>query len=819
MTVQIPSQADAVIIGGGIVGCSAAYHLAKLGWSVLLLERQQLTCGTTWHAAGLLPRLRASKSMTDLVNYGHDLYLALEKETGINIGYKKRGALSVALSPERMREFRRAVSTAKAFGAPAEEVSAADIARYYPGLSTDGIIGGIWLPDDAQGDPVNITLALAKAARLAGAKIMEGVAVQSVLQENGRVTGVMTAAGTVRTDYVVNAAGLWAHELGRQSGVAVPLHACEHFYIVSEPLPGLPELPILRVPDEWSYYKEDAGKILLGAFEPHAKPWGMRGVPDDFAFATLPEDWEHFAPVLEKAMARLPILQTVGAQIFFNGPESFTPDDRYLLGEAPELKNYFVAAGFNSVGIQSAGGAGMALAAWMNDGRPPLDLWEVDISRMMPFQRNRQYLQKRVSETLGLLYADHYPYRQYATSRGLRRSPWHDRLAAQGACFGELAGWERANWFLSAADVAAGKTAQYEYSWGRQNWFGCQAAEHLAARRDVALFDLSSFGKIRVCGADAEAVLQRLAANDAAIAPGRIIYTPFLNQDGGVESDLTITRLSGDDFLLHTPAAAVRHDLAWLRRHIPPEARCVALDITAMEAVILVTGPQARAFLSAFLGGDDLANESFPFATMQEVEIGYATVRAHRISFAGELGWELHVGADMAAHLFDTLMAADSPARWCGLHALDSCRLEKGFRHFGHDITPHDHVLEAGLGFAVKTEKPRSSLGDFMGREAVLGKGQLSRSLLQFKLADAAPLLHHHEPIVRDGDVVGYLTSGNYGHGLGAAVGLGYVSRAAEDSDQSLLSSVYEIEIEGERHAATASLRPLYDPKNMRLKS
>ncbi|GAB5469436.1 MAG: FAD-dependent oxidoreductase [Rhodospirillales bacterium] len=819
----LPSKARAVIIGGGVVGCSLAYHLTQLGWrDVVLLERKQLTSGTTWHAAGLIGQLRATLNMTKLARYSADLYGGLEAETGVATGFKQRGSLAVALSDHRMEELSRGASMAKTFGLEAHVVSPKECLDRYPLLSLDGVVGGVFLPTDGQADPGNVALALARGARNRGAQILENVKVTGITQSEGRVTGVETDLGPIAAETVVNCAGMWGREVGRMAGVNVPLQACEHFYIVTEGIEGLsPDLPVLRVPDECAYYKEDAGKILLGAFEPVAKPWGMAGIPEDFCFDQLPEDFDHFEPILEQAVARVPLLADAGIHTFFNGPESFTPDDRYLLGQAPELANFYVAAGFNSVGIQSAGGAGKALAEWMEAGEPPFDLWDVDIRRMEPFQGNRRYLEARATESLGLLYADHFPYRQYATARGVRRSPLHERLGAAGACFGETAGWERANWFLPADAAARGETAEYRYSWKRQNWFGYAAEEHRAVREAVGLFDMTSFGKIRVEGRDAEAVLQRIAANDMAVPVGRIVYTQWLNRQGGIEADVTVTRLSETAFLVITPGGTLQRDLAWLRRHIPEEAFCVATDVTAAEAVLCVMGPKARDLLQPLIP-QSLANADFPFATMQEVEIGLGLARAHRVTYVGELGWELYVSTDMAVHVYDAIVAAGGAQglRHCGLHVLDSCRIEKAFRHFGHDITDEDHVLEAGLGFAVKTEKPRSNLGDFIGREAVLRKREtgLSRRLMQFKLQDAEPLLYHNEPIVRDGAIVGYLSSGNYGHHLGAAVGLGYVPSEPGQPVADLLAADYAIEVAGERFAAVASLKPLYDPKSERTK-
>ena len=824
MAKQLPGQARVVIIGGGVIGCSVAYHLAKLGWSdVLLLERKQLTCGTTWHAAGLIGQLRASMNMTQLAKYSAELYTTLEAETGVATGFKQNGSVSLALSEDRLEELKRGAAMARTFGLEVQVLTPEDCKQAYPLINVEGVTGGVFLPKDGQADPANIAQALAKGARNQGATVLEGVKVTAIHQKDGRVTGVSTDQGEVACEAVVNCAGMWGREVGKLAGVNIPLQACEHFYIVTESIPDLPRnLPVLRVPDECAYYKEDAGKILLGAFEPESKPWGMEGIPEDFCFDQLPDDFDHFQPVLEAAIERLPILETAGIHTFFNGPESFTPDDRYLLGEAPELKNFYVACGFNSIGIQSAGGAGKALAEWMEAGEPPFDLWDVDIRRMQPFQGSKSYLFERSKETLGLLYADHFPYRQFATARNVRLSPLHGRLGAAGACFGEVAGWERANWFLPEAARAAGETAAYRYSWKRQNWFDFSAAEHKAVREAVGLFDMTSFAKIRVEGRDAEAVLQRICANDVAVEPGRIVYTQWLNRRGGVEADLTVTRLSEEAFLVVTSAASGLRDLAWLKRHIPEEARCVATEVTSAESVLAVMGPKARDLLQP-LTPDDLSNEAFPFGRAREIELGMARLRAHRITYVGELGWELYVPTEMTAHVFDRIAerGADLGLRLCGMHALDSCRIEKAFRHFGHDITDEDNILEAGLGFAVKPDKAPSKFGDFLGREAVLKKKQqgLSKRLLQFKLEDPEPLLYHHEPILRDGKIAGYLTSGNYGHHLGGAIGLGYVACGLEESGADVLASGYEIDVAGDLIPATASLKPLYDPKSERVRA
>ena len=810
---SLPTHARVVIIGGGISGCSVAYHLAKAGWKdIVLLERKQLTCGTTWHAAGLIGQLRNSLNMTRLAKYSADLYVKLEAETGIATGMRQNGSITVALTAARREEILRQAGLARAFDVDVNEVSPAEVKAMYPHLNVEDVVGAVHLPLDGQCDPANIAMALAKGARMMGATIHEGVKVSRVLDDGQRVTGVEYLAGdgeaaVIACEHVVNCGGMWGRDLAAQSGVTLPLHAAEHFYLVTEPVQGLGRLPVLRVPDECAYYKEDAGKMMLGAFEPKAKPWGMAGIPEDFCFDSLPEDFEHFEPILGMAMNRLPMFETAGIHTFFNGPESFTPDDRYYLGEAPELGNYWVAAGYNSIGIVSSGGAGMVLAHWMTEGEPPFDLWEVDIRRAQPFQRNRKYLQERVTETLGLLYADHYPYRQVETARGVRRSPLHGHLKDRGAVFGEVAGWERANWF-----ARPGQEREYRYAWGPQNWFDNQKAEHLAVRQGVGLFDMSSFGKIRVEGRDACAFLQRVCGNNVDVEAGRLVYTQMLNGRGGIESDLTVTRLSETAYLLVVPAATIQRDLAWLRRHLS-EDFAVITDVTAGESVLCLMGPQARDVL-ARVTPDALDNAAFPFGTAREIELGYGLARAHRVSYVGELGWELYISADQTAHAFEALTEAAPELTMCGLHTLDSCRIEKAFRHFGHDITDEDHVLEAGLGFAVKTAK-----GDFIGRDAVLRKREtgLQRRMVQFLLQDPLAMAYHNEPIYRNGDLVGTVTSGNYGHFLGGPVAMGYLPCAGQTAAE-MLDARFEIDIAGVRIPAKASMAPLYDPKGERTK-
>ncbi|NRB01918.1 MAG: GcvT family protein [Rhodobacteraceae bacterium] len=813
---DLPTKARVVIIGGGVIGCSVAYHLTKLGWQdVVLLERKALTSGTTWHAAGLIAQLRATANMTKLAKYSQELYGGLEAETGVATGFKRVGSITAALTDERLEEIHRQAAMARAFGVEVEEISPAEVKARYEHLNIEGVTGGVYLPLDGQGDPGNIALSMARGARNRGAKVVERVKVSAIHRTSSRVTGVDWAdengeTGHIACDHVVNCAGMWGREVGKMAGVSVPLQACEHFYIVSEPISGLGQLPVLRVPDECAYYKEDAGKMMLGAFEPNAKPWAMNGIPDDFEFDQLPEDFDHFEPILEMAINRLPMLAENGIQTFFNGPESFTPDDAYHLGLAPEMDNFWVACGFNSIGIQSAGGAGMALAQWMEDGEKPFDLGDVDISRMNPFQSNKTYLVDRASEALGLLYADHFPYRQKETARGIRRTPFHQHLLNHGGVMGELAGWERANWF--ARD---GQAPEYAYSWKRQNFFDNVAEELKAVRENVGMYDMSSFGKLRVEGPDATAFMNHIGGGQYDVPIGKIVYTQFLNDRGGIEADVTVTRISETAYLVVTPAATRLADQTWMQRHVG-DMRVVITDVTAGEGVLAVMGPNARKLLQA-VSPADFSNEVNPFGTAQEIEIGMGLARVHRVTYVGELGWEVYVSADMAGHVFETLHEAGQGMglKLCGMHMMDCGRIEKGFRHFGHDITCEDHVLEAGLGFAVKTDKP-----SFIGRDAVLRKKEsgLENRLVQFMLNDPEPLLYHNEPILRDGEIVGYLSSGAYGHHLGAAIGLGYVPCKGE-SAADVLASSYEIDVCGTRVAAQASLKPLYDPKSERVRA
>ena len=818
MPKSLPARCDVVIIGGGIVGNSIAYHLGKIGiTNTVVLERKQLTSGTTWHAAGLVGQLRASKNLTELAKYTTSLFEGLEKETGQATGFKQNGSISIALTDGRMEELLRGASMAKCFGLAVDVVSTAEIKERVPHYNMDGVKGGVFLPKDGQVNPIDVTQALASGARSRGAKIFENTKVTRILVEKGKTVGVETTDGTIMADKVVIASGMWSRELGRSIGVNIPLHACEHFYIVSEPIAELPRnMPVVRLLDECTYYKEDAGKLMVGAFEPKAKAWGGGGIDDEHAFVTLPEDMDHFEPILTSAINRVPLLETAGIQLFFNGPESFSPDNRYYLGEAPEVKNCYVATGFNSIGIQSSGGAGLVLSQWIKNGYPPMDVNGMDIRRIHPFQSVRSYVGERVTETLGLLYAMHWPYRQAETARGVRRSPIYEQTKKLGAVFGEVNGWERPNWY--ARD---GVKAEYEYSYGRQNWFPCADYEAKQLMTKCAFFDQSSFAKYSVEGRDACKVLNTISANNVDVEPGRIVYTQWCNERGGIEADLTVTRLEEDKFLVVTGAVPQVRDMAWLKRHTPDDAHCIATDITSGLPMIAVMGPNSRALLQK-LSGADLSNAAFPFGTSKEIEIGYARVRASRITYVGELGWELYIPTEFVAHVFERLMAAGAefgltPA---GMHTMNNCRTEKAYRHWGHDMSDEETPIEAGLGFAIAWDKK----GGFIGREALLKQKSLAvlpKRMVCIALEDssaAAPMMYHEEPIYRNGVIVGSTTSGAWGHRVNLSLGMGYVSNDGGVTKDWLDSGKWEVELAWKRYGAKVQLQSFYDPKGERIK-
>jgi glycine cleavage system aminomethyltransferase T/glycine/D-amino acid oxidase-like deaminating enzyme len=811
----VKDRARVVIVGGGIIGCSVAYHLTRLGCrDVVLLEQGGVSGGTTWHAAGLVGQLRASSNLTQLIRYSAELYSRLEGETGQATGWKRCGSLSVARTAERLIQLKRNASLARSYGIEAEVITPAEAGALYPLMRTDDLAGAVWIPGDGKVNPADVTQALARGARAGGAALYEKVKVTGVRIERGAVAGVDTSEGSIATDILVNCAGMWARALGRLSGVTVPLHACEHMYLVTNPLPGMSaDHPVMRDADGHIYFKEEVGGLLMGGFDPWAKPWGMEGIPEGFSFATLPEDWNQFEILMTNAIQRVPALETASVRMLMNGPESFTPDNYFILGEAPEVRRYYVAAGFCSGGIASAGGAGRALAQWIVDDRAPMDLWQADIRRFASFHGDQKFLRDRASEVVGVHYYIAFPNREFESGRGLRKSPLHARLEVKGACFGAKMGWERPNWF-----APAGVEPHIAYSFGRQNWFPYVAAEHRAAREAVAVFDQTSFSKFLLEGGAAEAVLQHLCANDVAVRPGRMVYTAMLNDRGGYESDLTVTRLRDDAYFIVSGSAQTTRDAHWIRRHIPTGVDAALTDVTSAYAVLGVMGPRARALLGR-LTDADLGNAAFPFGTSREIPVGPALVRASRITYVGELGWELYIPAESAPSVYDALWAVgrDLGLADAGYYAIDSLRMEKAYRAWGRELTTEDTPLEAGLGFAVGWDKSIP----FLGREALLAQRRqpLTKRLLSFVLDDPAALPLGDEPIWFGQERVGSVTSAGFGHTLGRGVAMGYVRRPAGVDAAFVAEASFEIEIAGDRFTARGSLRAPYDPDALRVKA
>jgi len=824
--VTLPSSTRVVIIGGGIAGASVAYHLTQLGWrDVLLLEQRALAGGTTWHAAGLVGRLRTSTSLTAINKYSAELYQRLEAETGHPVGWKQVGSLILGRSRDRMIQLQRTCAMAEYFGVESHLLGPQAAFKKWPLIRHDDILGAAWLPHDGKVIPKEITLALAQGARSRGATVLEGVRVLDILHRGGRATGVRVACAdghapgaapeirTIEAEMVVLTGGMWARELGLRCGVSLPLHPVEHHYAVSNPIAGaFDELPVGRDPDLCLYFRGEGNAVMLGAFQAASKPWLARPIPPDFSFQLLEPDWDKFSVPLANGRHRIPALQTSGFERFVNGPESFTPDNHFLMGETPELRNLFVACGFNSVGIASAGGAGKYLAEWMLEGQPGMDLWSVDVRRFGPWANNRAFLQARVVEVLGLHYQLAWPNREPDTARDVRLSPLHSRLAARGACFGVKGGWERPNWFARSGGGAA--EPRMDYAWGRQNWFDNHRAEHEAARKSVALFDQSGFGKLRVRGADALGFLQRLCGNSVDVAPGRLVYTGLFNDRGGFESDLTVVRTGPDDFYLVTGTTQARRDLDWLQRHRRPEERVELADVSGAHGVISVMGPGARTLLSR-VTDTDLSPEAFPFGAAQTLGVGVATACALRVTYVGELGWELHLPVEQTGIAYDALWeaGADLGVTNAGHYAINSLRIEKGYRAFGAELSPDETPLEAGLGFAVAWDKP----GGFLGRDALVQQRAqgIRKRLALFVLSDRDAVLWGSEPILRDGATVGYTTSGAYGHTLGASVAMGYVRNpeGGAVSPEWVLAGRYEILLNGDRIPARVSLKPLYDPE------
>ncbi len=828
-----PAAARIVIIGGGIMGCSVAYHLSALGEKdVVLLEQGRVTSGTTWHAAGLVGQLRAHESMTRLIRYSTELYSKLEAETGLGTGWKQCGSLAVARTADRMIQLKRTAAVAHAHGVECNVISVADAARLYPIMATGDLQGAVWLPGDGKANPADLTLALAKGARNRGVKIFENVRAAGLdVSSSSRTKRVSSLSwrsksgdeGRMDAEIVVLCGGQWSREVARQIEVTVPLFSCEHFYIVTDRIEGVHrDLPVLRDPDGYIYFKEEVGGLLMGGFEPNATPWLQSarhrgGIPENFEFQLLPDNWDAFQILLDNALIRVPALETAQVKQFYNGPESFTVDNNFIVGPAPGFENFYVGCGFNSMGIASAGGAGKALAEWIVQGEPTLDLWPVDIRRFGHFNANENWLPDRISEVLGMHYQMPWPNRELESARPFRRSPLYSLLRDGGACFGSKMGWERANFFAPSRDQA-----QIEYSWSHQNWHPWVGEEHSACRERVAIFDMSSFAKLLIKGPDAFRALNSIIANHAPVEPGATVYTGMLNSRGGYESDFTVTMIDHTEYMIVTGSAQAVRDRDVIERAfaaLPDSPRCEVFDVTSMVAVIAVMGPQSRSLLQR-VSTADFSPDAFPFGTSRTIDVGYATVRATRLTYVGELGWELYVPVEFAVGVYETLMAAGSDlgVANAGYYAIDSLRLEKGYRAWGRELSPDINPYEAGLRFAVKLDKP----GGFRGRDALAASDPraVRRRIVSLVIDAPHTNLWGNELILRNGEPVGFITSAAFGHTIGKPVALGLITRLDEIADRAWIESGhYEIDLAGERFAAAVSLKAPYDPDSRRVKS
>jgi len=813
----LPDRARVVVIGGGVIGTSVLYHLAEAGWTdVVLLERDQLTSGTTWHAAGLMVTFGStSETSTRLRQYTRDLYSRLEAETGLATGLRQVGFIEVAADAGRLEEYRRVSAFNRLMGIDVQEISPREVGELFPLAKTDDLLAGFYVADDGRVNPVDVTMSMAKGARMRGARIIEGCPVTGVLTAKGAVTGVTTPFGDIEAEYVVNCAGMWARQLGEQAGVTIANQAAEHYYLLTEPIEGVSkDWPVLEDPGRHGYYREEGDGLMIGLFEPVCAPWHVDRIPEEFSFGELPPDWDRMGPYLERAMSRVPVTADVGIRKFFCGPESFTPDLAPVVGEAPELRNYFVAAGLNSIGILTGGGMGRAMAHWIMTGQPDIDITGMNIDRLHPYQLNPEYRATRTVESLGMVYQCHFPGRSMQTARGVKRSPIHDRLVEQRAYFRDVSGWEGADWFAPEGV----EPVVEELSWGRQNWWPHWEAEHHAARNDVILMDMSFMAKFLVQGRDAGTLLDTLSANAVNGDCGQITYTQWLNTAGTLEADLTVTKLDDDRFWVVASDTAHRHVLTRMQRHVG-DGNAFITDVTGGYAQLNVQGPRSRELMQR-LTSADMSNEAFPFRAAREIDLGYVRALCIRITYLGELGYELYVPSEMAMHAYERIAEAgrELGLRHAGLKALASLRMEKGYRDFGHDIDNTDTVLEAGLGFAVALDKP----GGFIGRDAVAAQkaaGPLRKRLVQVLVTDPEPQLFHAEPVLRDGVALGYVRAASYGFTLGGAVGLAMIEADIPIDQEWLDSGTWTVDIGGRQFPAVASLRPLYDPRNERIRA
>ena len=807
---DLPNEAEIIIIGGGIVGCSIAYHLAKKGVKdVVLIERKQLTCGTTWHAAGLVSMLWPTPTLTNLAKYCHELYASLESETGQATGYKRIGSVSLARNSERLEELKRNSSMAKVFGVTSKMINNNELESLYPGINTDGVIRTLYIEKDGQTNPIDTTMALAKGARSMGVEIIENTLVDDIIVEDDIAIGVRCNKKNIKGKKIILTGGLWSRDIAKKIGVNLPLYACEHYYVVTEAMSGLTPRPVMRDFDKGIYFKEDAGKMLIGWFEKNAIGCPMSKISSDFSFDEFPVDMDHIEPYLMAAMETFPEIAETGIRTFFNGPESFTNDNLHLMGPTPEIENFYVACGMNSKGIAAAGGLGKIFADWLIDGYPSGEITETDVRRNNSIQTTQSYVESRIPEALGHTYAMHWPFYQYQTARNLWQSPLHNTLTKEGACFGEVGGFERANWFSKD-----GVDAEYKYSYKRQNWFKFYAEEHLAVRKSVGVYDISSFGKFRVTGKNAQQELQYISCANIDVEPGKVVYTQWLNERGGIEADVTIARLNENTFDVITSISSLQRDWSYLQQNLKNDTQLT--NITLDYGCLSVQGPQSRSLLQALVDVD-LSNDHFKFSTGKYTELLGLKIWIQKLSYVGELGWELFIPSAKVKKIYLAIKEEGKKynIRDVGMHALNSLRLEKGYRHWGHDIAAEDNLIEAGLSFIAKP-----NAGDFIGKDAFLyakSQGLPARRLVQFKLDDPEPLLYHNEPIVMNEDIVGYLSSAMYGHSLGRAIGMGYVKAPALTTEK-LNNANFEIEIATERYSAQASLRSLYDPNNEKLK-